>query len=570
MPTLNFIVQCIFAVLTPIKYANSMSEKYRLLKLMNSLNTISWCSLRSSAAKKSSRYKQKQKFSHYWKDKNESWIHACHVSKLLSSSFIDKTPNDDSFCHEETNSDSLNFYEYETPSIFLFPGQNSEFVGMGRQVAEIVEVKEMFDVAEQVLGYNLLQLCLEGPVSKLRQTAFAQPAIFITSLAAAVESCVAAAGYSIGEYAALVFSGALDFESGSHIFFTFDQNKIHANATGLQRRLLWFDDCLFETKFQIGFSTPSSFKQGFENPICQVASSLYGQCKGLKFLEESSAEFNFKVRHLPVSGAFHTPLMEPVNGALRKAISMVQFRDPTIKVYSNVTGQPYKSADEIAQNLADQISKEAKWEQIMHAIYDRPKSVTKFPKTYEVGPGNQLGKILRRINKKAAAEYVNVGMELFSGAFHQLLEENDPKYPGYPSKWVNCASNLAFLHEHSEDCIFLPIHPTQPNKMCCYLEAIPVWQFLEFSSQSAFSMVFHQYSLKNTFLKKHRLFFASLLSTHTFQISILLSDMILVRFAVAVLFSPTAKSNDVQTGVGPTAIICKRRMIKDQSSCWNI
>ncbi|KRY17318.1 Malonyl-CoA-acyl carrier protein transacylase, mitochondrial [Trichinella patagoniensis] len=386
-----------------------MSEKYRLLKLMNSLNTISWCSLRSSAAKKSSRYKQKQKFSHYWKDKNESWIHACHVSKLLSSSFIDKIPNDDSFCHEKTNSDSLNFYEYETPSIFLFPGQNSEFVGMGRQVAEIVEVKEMFDVAEQVLGYNLLQLCLEGPVSKLRQTAFAQPAIFITSLAAvkkleqekhnAVESCVAAAGYSIGEYAALVFSGALDFESG------------------LQRRLLWFDDCLFETKFQIGFSTPSSFKQGFENPICQVASSLYGQCKvvgghkeGLKFLEESSAEFNFKVRHLPVSGAFHTPLMEPVNGALRKAISMVQFRDPTIKVYSNVTGQPYKSADEIAQNLADQISKEAKWEQIMHAIYDRPKSVTKFPKTYEVGPGNQLGKILRRINKKAAAEYVNVGV----------------------------------------------------------------------------------------------------------------------------------------------------------------
>ncbi|XP_003378210.1 putative malonyl CoA-acyl carrier protein transacylase [Trichinella spiralis] len=399
-------------------YANSMSEKYRLLKLMNSLNTISWCSLRSSAAKKSSRYKQKQKFSHYWKNKNESWIHACNIRKLLSSSFIDKTPNDDLFCHEESNSDSLNFCEDETPSIFLFPGQNSEFVGMGRQVAEIVEVKEMFDVAEQVLGYNLLQLCLEGPVSKLRQTAFAQPAIFITSLAAvkkleqekhnAVKSCVAAAGYSIGEYAALVFSGALDFESGSHIFFTFDQNKIHVNATGLQRRLLWFDDCLFETKLQIGFSTPSSFKQGFENPICQVASSLYGQCKGLKFLEESSAEFNFKVRHLPVSGAFHTPLMEPVNGALRKAISMVQFRDPTIKVYSNVTGQPYKSADEIAQNLADQISKEAKWEQIMHAIYDRPKSVTKFPKTYEVGPGNQLGKILRRINKKAAAEYANV------------------------------------------------------------------------------------------------------------------------------------------------------------------
>ncbi|KRY17317.1 Malonyl-CoA-acyl carrier protein transacylase, mitochondrial [Trichinella patagoniensis] len=397
-----------------------MSEKYRLLKLMNSLNTISWCSLRSSAAKKSSRYKQKQKFSHYWKDKNESWIHACHVSKLLSSSFIDKIPNDDSFCHEKTNSDSLNFYEYETPSIFLFPGQNSEFVGMGRQVAEIVEVKEMFDVAEQVLGYNLLQLCLEGPVSKLRQTAFAQPAIFITSLAAvkkleqekhnAVESCVAAAGYSIGEYAALVFSGALDFESALHLIkirSTLMQQACNDASSGLMTVYLKPN-----SKLDLALQAAC-----FENPICQVASSLYGQCKvvgghkeGLKFLEESSAEFNFKVRHLPVSGAFHTPLMEPVNGALRKAISMVQFRDPTIKVYSNVTGQPYKSADEIAQNLADQISKEAKWEQIMHAIYDRPKSVTKFPKTYEVGPGNQLGKILRRINKKAAAEYVNVGV----------------------------------------------------------------------------------------------------------------------------------------------------------------
>ncbi|KRY79223.1 Malonyl-CoA-acyl carrier protein transacylase, mitochondrial [Trichinella pseudospiralis] len=404
-----------------------MSEKYRLLKLMNSLNTISKCSLRSAAAKKTSRYKQKQKFSHYWKDKNESWIHACDIQKLLSSSFIDQTSNDDASRHEKTNSESLNFYEDESPSIFLFPGQNSEFVGMGRQVAEIVEVKEMFDVAEQVLGYNLLKLCLKGPVNKLRQTAFAQPAIFLTSLAAvkkleqenhsAVKNCVAAAGYSVGEYAALVFSGALDFESGSHIFFTSDQNKIHVNATSLRRRLLWFDDCLFDTKFQIGFSTPSSFKQGFENPICQVASSLYGQCKvvgghkeGLKFLEESSAQFNFKVRHLPVSGAFHTPLMQPINCALREAISMVQFRDPKIKVYSNVTGQAYKSADEIAQSLADQISKEAKWEQIMHAIYDRPKSVTKFPKTYEVGPGNQLGKILRRINKKAAAEYSNVGV----------------------------------------------------------------------------------------------------------------------------------------------------------------
>ncbi|KAL1231049.1 Malonyl-CoA-acyl carrier protein transacylase [Trichinella spiralis] len=374
------------------RYANSMSEKYRLLKLMNSLNTISWCSLRSSAAKKSSRYKQKQKFSHYWKDKNESWIHA-----------------------------------YETPSIFLFPGQNSEFVGMGRQVAEIVEVKEMFDVAEQVLGYNLLQLCLEGPVSKLRQTAFAQPAIFITSLAAvkkleqekhnAVKSCVAAAGYSIGEYAALVFSGALDFESALHLIkirSTLMQQACNDASSGLMTVYLKPN-----SKLDLALQAACLWlrKQGFENPICQVASSLYGQCKvvgghkeGLKFLEESSAEFNFKVRHLPVSGAFHTPLMEPVNGALRKAISMVQFRDPTIKVYSNVTGQPYKSADEIAQNLADQISKEAKWEQIMHAIYDRPKSVTKFPKTYEVGPGNQLGKILRRINKKAAAEYANVGV----------------------------------------------------------------------------------------------------------------------------------------------------------------
>ncbi|KAL1284407.1 Malonyl-CoA-acyl carrier protein transacylase [Trichinella pseudospiralis] len=404
-----------------------MSEKYRLLKLMNSLNTISKCSLRSAAAKKTSRYKQKQKFSHYWKDKNESWIHACDIQKLLSSSFIDQTSNDDASRHEKTNSESLNFYEDESPSIFLFPGQNSEFVGMGRQVAEIVEVKEMFDVAEQVLGYNLLKLCLKGPVNKLRQTAFAQPAIFLTSLAAvkkleqenhsAVKNCVAAAGYSVGEYAALVFSGALDFESALHLIkirSTLMQQACDDASSGLMTVYLTPN-----SKLDLALQAACLWlrKQGFENPICQVASSLYGQCKvvgghkeGLKFLEESSAQFNFKVRHLPVSGAFHTPLMQPINCALREAISMVQFRDPKIKVYSNVTGQAYKSADEIAQSLADQISKEAKWEQIMHAIYDRPKSVTKFPKTYEVGPGNQLGKILRRINKKAAAEYSNVGV----------------------------------------------------------------------------------------------------------------------------------------------------------------
>ncbi|KAM4569571.1 malonyl-CoA-acyl carrier protein transacylase, mitochondrial isoform 2-T2 [Odontesthes bonariensis] len=276
-------------------------------------------------------------------------------------------------------------------SVLLFPGQGSQFVGMGRGLLKYPNVKEMFSVAQKILGYDLLSLCLEGPEEDLQKTVHCQPAVFVTSLAAverlhyenpkAIETCVAAAGFSVGEFAALVFSGAMNFAEALYAV----KAKEHCKSLGVQE------------------------------PVCSVANYLFpdgrviaGHQQALDFLQQNSRRLQFiRTKPLPVSGAFHTELMASATEQLRDVLRQVEVRRPEISVYSNVDGKRYMSESHMRRQLVKQLVLPVKWEQTLHEIYERMQG-ERFPHTYEVGPGRQLGATLQKCNRKAFQMYAHV------------------------------------------------------------------------------------------------------------------------------------------------------------------
>ncbi|KAM6437094.1 malonyl-CoA-acyl carrier protein transacylase, mitochondrial [Liasis olivaceus] len=313
----------------------------------------------------------------------------------------------------------------EETSVLLFPGQGSQFVGMGRGLLRYPNVRELFRVAEAVLGYDLWRLCQAGPSTQLHRTVHSQPAVFVCSLAAVeklhhqqaavVESCIAAAGFSIGEYAALVFAGAIDYAEALYAV------KIRAEAMqeaseGIPSGMLSVIG-LKDSDYQAACFEAREYctSVGIEDPVCEVSNYLFpdsrviaGHLQALEFLQKNSKKFSFaRVKMLPVSGAFHTRLMESAMQPLSEALESIHIQQPLIPVYSNVDSKKYMQPEQIQRCLVEQLVSPVKWEQIMHAIYERRRG-TKFPYTYEVGPGKQLGAILRNCNLKASKFYTNI------------------------------------------------------------------------------------------------------------------------------------------------------------------
>uniref|UniRef100_A0A3P8QQ47 Malonyl-CoA:ACP transacylase (MAT) domain-containing protein n=1 Tax=Astatotilapia calliptera TaxID=8154 RepID=A0A3P8QQ47_ASTCA len=229
-------------------------------------------------------------------------------------------------------------------SVLLFPGQGSQFVGMGRGLLKYPNVKEMFTVAQKILGYDLLSLCLEGPEDELQKTVHCQPAVFVTSLAAverlnqenpkAIEMCVAAAGFSVGEFAALVFSGAMNFAEALY--------AVKVRAETMQKASELVPSGMLSVtgrpQAQYNYACLLQAKEhckslGMENPVCSVLllsfllSSLTSQA--LDFLQENSRRLKFmRTKTLPVSGAFHTELMASATEPLREVLRQVEVSQP--------------------------------------------------------------------------------------------------------------------------------------------------------------------------------------------------------------------------------------------------
>lgn len=296
---------------------------------------------------------------------------------------------------------------------FLFPGQGAQQVGMGRDmIAAAPRAKERFDTAATLLGYDLAQLCFEGPAEKLDSTAYSQPALFVTSLAAldvleasspdTVASCAAAAGLSLGEYTALVFAGALDFDSGLKLVAERGAAMQAAAdaAPGGMVSIVGLDRQRVEALCQ---EAAQGEVLRIANLLCPgniAVSGTKSACQRIGQLAEAAGAT--KVVTLAVAGAFHTPLMQPAVERLAAALKTVSIRPPRIPVISNVDAQPHHDPDEIRDLLTRQVVSLVYWEESVRRLMGDG-----FDEFYEVGPGRVLRGLLKRIDRKVAVKGVD-------------------------------------------------------------------------------------------------------------------------------------------------------------------
>jgi len=294
---------------------------------------------------------------------------------------------------------------------FLFPGQGAQFVGMGQTLlAELPAASERFDQAQAILGYDLRQVCLEGPAERLNSTTYSQPALFVCSLAAvdllrrdnpqALAATEATAGLSLGEYTALTFAEALDFEAalrvvqcrGEAMQAAADQSPSGmVSVLGLETRQV---EELCDQARQ-----PDEVLQ-IANYLCPgnlVVSGHSAACERLGGLATSAGAM--KVIPLAVAGAFHTSLMAPALERLRDALRDTEIRRPRMAVISNVDAQPHWDPEEIRDILVRQVVSPVRWEDcVRHLLASGTESF------YELGPGKVLKGLMKRIDRKAECE----------------------------------------------------------------------------------------------------------------------------------------------------------------------
>ncbi len=279
---------------------------------------------------------------------------------------------------------------------FVFPGQASQYVGMGKDLYEGNNlVREIYDRAEEILGFELKKICFEGPEELLKQTKITQPAIFVHSYVVSklLDDKLKAdmtAGHSLGEYSALVYADALDFETALMIVKVRGELMQEAGEQnpGTMAAIIGLDDEMVRKiceEVKDGIVQPANF-----NALGQVVIS--GEVGAVKMAMELAKRAGAKmVKELVVSGAFHSPLMESAKEKLKKVLDEVEFRKPKIPVYFNVTAKPTFEVDEIKNLLYHQITKPVLWTQTI--LNMRSDGAVKF---YEIGPGKVLQGLIKR------------------------------------------------------------------------------------------------------------------------------------------------------------------------------
>jgi [acyl-carrier-protein] S-malonyltransferase len=284
---------------------------------------------------------------------------------------------------------------------------------MGAQLAaSLPAARELFDRAAEILGYDLLALCSDGPAEKLNSTVTSQPALFVCSLAAVeklkqdspevVESCAIAAGLSLGEYTALVFAGALEFDAGLRLVQARGramQDAADAVPSGMVS-ILGMDREQVETL--CGKAREGDVLE-LANLLCPgniVVSGSRAACQRVTTLAEAAGAM--KVIPLSVAGAFHTSIMQPAVEQLSAALAEVEFRAPRIPVVSNVDARPHNGPGGFAGRLERQVVSPVLWEDSMRLLIDE----LGIEQCYEIGPGRVLRGLLKRIARKLPCESV--------------------------------------------------------------------------------------------------------------------------------------------------------------------
>ncbi|MGL6075325.1 MAG: ACP S-malonyltransferase [Fimbriiglobus sp.] len=298
---------------------------------------------------------------------------------------------------------------------FYFPGQGAQAVGIASAlVATLPAAKALFDQAEAILGYNLLDLCINGPVEKLNATDISQPAIYTASLAALeslkatepaiVESVEAAAGLSLGEYTALTFAGAMSFEEGLRVVSARGQAMQAAAEATPSGMVSIIGLEAAEVESLVAEARASSGKLlEVANLLCPGNTVVSGDNAAIDALVSLAESRNLRAIKLAVAGAFHTNLMKPADEKLAQVLAGVSLKSPRIPVWSNVDAQPHTDPQEIRDLLVKQVLAPVQWEATMRGM-----QAVGFDKFYEIGPGRVLAGLMKRVNRKADLTNITV------------------------------------------------------------------------------------------------------------------------------------------------------------------
>lgn len=282
---------------------------------------------------------------------------------------------------------------------YVFPGQGAQFVGMGKDLYDNnPEAREMFEKANEVLGFRITDLMFNGTEEDLKQTKVTQPAIFLHSVILAKSlgdgfKPDMVAGHSLGEFSALVAAGAMSFEDGLRLVATRAmamQKACEANPSTMAAVLALPDEKVEELCAEVDdIVAPANYNCPGQVVISGTNAGIDAAC------EKMLAAGARRALRLKVGGAFHSPLMAPAKEELTRAIDATEFKTPVCPVYQNVDGKPHTNPEEIKANLIEQLTAPVRWTQDVQAMI--ADGATDF---VELGPGKVLQGLVGKIDRK--------------------------------------------------------------------------------------------------------------------------------------------------------------------------
>ena len=291
---------------------------------------------------------------------------------------------------------------------YVFPGQGAQFVGMGKDLYDSNPMaKELFDKANDILGYSITDIMFNGTDEQLKETKITQPAVFLHSVISAL--CLGdefkpdmVAGHSLGEFSALVASGALSFEDGLRLVYAraMAMQRACELASGMMAAIVGLDDAVVEEVCE-KVSSPANVVVA-ANYNCPgqlvISGNIDAVNSACELLKEAGAK---RALPLKVGGAFHSPLMQPAKDELQTAIENTTFVAPKCPIYQNVDGKAHTEPNEIKQNLIAQLTSSVRWtSSVQNMIAAGADDFT------ECGPGKALQGMIGRINKGVAAHSI--------------------------------------------------------------------------------------------------------------------------------------------------------------------